>query len=70
MSGYIKQHNKATAEKDLRVFCDIGAESAYKNILALYDLRGNAQRKTAELLTNSLYPECEEALVNYIRQSI
>ncbi len=70
LSEYIKQHNKATAEKDLRVFCDIGAESAYKNILALYDLRGNAQRKTAELLANSLYPECEVALVNYIRQSI
>ena len=70
LSGYIKLHNKMTAAKDLRVFCDIGAESAYKNILSLYDLRGNAQRKTADLLTNSLYPECEEALVNYIRQSI
>lgn len=70
LSGYIKQHNKATAEKDLRVFCDIGAESAYKNILSLYDLRGSAQRKTAELLTNSLDNECEATLVNYIKESI
>jgi hypothetical protein len=70
LSGYIKLHNKMTAEKDLRVFCDIGAESAYKNILSLYDLRGSAQRKTAELLTNSLDNECEATLVNYIKESI
>ena len=70
LDDYIKQHNKTTAEKDLRVFCDIGAESAYKNILSLYDLKGSAQRKTADLLTNSLEPECEEALVKYIKDSI
>lgn len=70
LSRYIRIHNKIAAEKDLRVFCEVGAEDVYKNILELYDLRGNAQKKAADLLTDALYPECEEALVGYIKRSM
>ena len=70
LSRYITVHSRATAEKDLRVFCEVGADNAYKNIMKLYDLRGNAQKKAADLLTDALYPECEEALVGYIIRSM